>query len=542
MTTKTDPLTPELRAVERQLDNAYRSNFLLTLNFAQAAWYLLACAEYIGLAPIISNGHLSPHHLNAHADRITTHIQYPLRWLYETCPPNGEIKTHNEEITGQAAADLFELASSYKSVVAVFTFATKGMIDLKIDGNQIVVNHNFFTDTRYEAYNRLLKPSEVREQIDFLTIGDLVIKNIRVSGDRFNYKVTPQIVARVKEVLRPYYEDSFTLPLSWHFTRYTIGQYLEFAITLGALMVIHWCARYFASVGGCDGYGYRDSVKIYDTTELVNRITRYSGLDAMVVKEIIGDLTYGNRGIKKPDPALQPVILLTQNKYALSPWLWITNAIERNFTVLVNRIPAERQIYAQLVKEKESVMRTQVIEALRENPYRFVNGDLGQGQILTDIDLAVVSDAEKACLIMEMKWFIDPAEIGEVVEKTEDLQKGVTQMNKMRKLFDDGLPSLLSKLGIDQTYRVCFIVVSANWIGHEDVQTINVPIINQMHLSQKIRSTASLLSVIEWLNNRKYLPTEGVDYEIRDDIVKIDSWVLKWYGIKPLIEDIFLPL
>ena len=94
---------------------------------------------------------------------------------------------------------------------------------------------------------------------------------------------------------------------------------------------------------------------------------RYSGLPSSVVVHIVEDLTYGNRGIKNPDPALQPLIPIAKNKYALAPWFWLSSDVERNFTVLMNRLPEEQKIYAQLVNEKENTMRAQIMDDLMEN-------------------------------------------------------------------------------------------------------------------------------------------------------------------------------
>ena len=39
------------------------------------------------------------------------------------------------------------------------------------------------------------------------------------------------------------------------------------------------------------------------------------------------------------------------------PNLWINNSYERNFTVLLNKLPAEKLIYSNLTNDKEGLMR-----------------------------------------------------------------------------------------------------------------------------------------------------------------------------------------
>ena len=65
--------------------------------------------------------------------------------------------------------------------------------------------------------------------------------------------------------------------------------------------------------------GYLDSIYVLDCNELVRRVIRYSGLPKEKVGSIFDDLTYGNGGIEHPDPALQPLIKLSSESYAIVP-------------------------------------------------------------------------------------------------------------------------------------------------------------------------------------------------------------------------------
>ena len=69
-------------------------------------------------------------------------------------------------------------------------------------------------------------------------------------------------------------------------------------------------------------------------------------------------------------------------------------------TVLLNRLPAEKVIYGKLTNEKESLMRERLTDALANEGYRFVSEKVPN---LPDIDLAIIRDSEKACLLLELK-------------------------------------------------------------------------------------------------------------------------------------------
>lgn len=531
-----DPVSLELRKIESEIDTAFQSNYLSSLDFSEAAWYLLSFAEDTMTIPLLDGNRVSKHNVSVAADRLLTHIQYPLQWLWSYCNKGGKIPYRYEEKAYTASIDLLDMATNYKSFVAAFVNASKGNISLSVSGQEIVADHEFLSDTRYEAYSHLLKPSRIRSSFNFEDIIDIVEKSVQVDGDRFSYKITPKKVEIAKIFLKPIYEEAFLLPREWEFSKYSLYQFFEFSSVLATLAVLHVSARYIASIHGCVGVGYVDGVIIYEYNELIVRMMRYSGLSKKIVRNIIEDMTFGNKKMRNPDPALQPLIPLGQNKIALAPWILLSSAIERNFTVLVNRLPSEKKIYAKLVNEKEENMRDAMIATLNNQQFRFYWGRIPYDNSLPDIDLAIISDVEKICLILELKWFIEPAEINEVITRSKDLAKGISQSTAIRNKVKENYKPLFDLLEIDTSYGVSFCVASANWIGFEDVQDENIPIINQHHLIEKVKYTLSLKKTVEWLQNRSYLPTEGTHYKIIDDTAEISGWNLKWYGIKPLIK------
>jgi hypothetical protein len=74
-----------------------------------------------------------------------------------------------------------------------------------------------------------------------------------------------------------------------------------------------------------------------------------------LVREVINDLVLGanNISIEQADPTLQPLVPISPGQFAIAPQLWIHNAAERNFVVLMNRLPAEKAIYLRLVTQKK---------------------------------------------------------------------------------------------------------------------------------------------------------------------------------------------
>ena len=101
---------------------------------------------------------------------------------------------------------------------------------------------------------------------------------------------------------------------------------------------------------------------------------RYSGLDSAVVQGLLGLLTYGSNEVQMPDPALQCLVRLHGATFAIQPHLVLGLALERNPATLLNRIPTYRSQYSALVKEKEGVMRTDVITEMDTDRFRYYSG------------------------------------------------------------------------------------------------------------------------------------------------------------------------
>ena len=536
-----DRLIPELRRAEKEIDNHYRSNPLVNLPFARAAWALLACGEEIMLREI--NLSSTSQEIAAATDNLVYDLKVPMHWLYHACGQGGQIPFEwNDEIF-QASWDLFDLGTEYSRFVAAYTYANHGWIELEPQGSTIQPTENLFNGIEYAAYNRLIKPNESREALSSVNFGKFPIaaidRALKIHGDRFRCDPNPRMVADTVTAMSPIFDSAFSLPSEWRFSRYSLNDFRKVFEAIVALAYIRVTARQMAIDRGCGALGYADSIYVPTFGELLRRIVRYSGVSESKVQSIFDDLSYGNPDISSPDPALQPLIKLNSEVYAIMPHLWICSAPERNLTVLLNRLPSEKGIYSKLVGEKETLMRKRLTTCLSTKSFRLVEGRVPN---LPDVDLAVIDESEKTCLLLELKWFIYPAEAREIIEKSEEIRKGISQVRQLQNAFADNHQPLLKKLNIDSNYRIAGIVVSQNWIGHATAQSYDIPVIQADHLIAKLKDTKGLGSVIEWLKARKYLPEEGKHFKVHRTPATIGKWTLKWYRIEPLIKDGFFPL
>lgn len=541
----TDNVSCELRKIEKEIDNYYKSNPLLKLPFATAASYLLRSAEEYMLNEQII-GVFSTQDRHALSSDFITELEHSVSWLHRDCEQGGKIPFAYDPDIHKASKDLFELGQKYDWVIFAYVCASgkDRVLDLELQGTTIQPRGDFFASIEYEAYNILIDAHEPEEaqfdlnRDDFPTTA--ILNSVTVQGDRFRYELNPKMVADVKKYLQPLFDRMFLLPSEWQFSCYTLGDFQKVFETVCAIAHIHRTAHIIAINQRVSHKGYLDSIYVLTYGKLIRCVAKYSDMSPVQVKSVLDDLTYGGSEIKKPIPALQPLIKLNSRYYAIVPHIWICSSAERNFTALLNRMRNQNQrVYAEFTNQKEDLMKERFTTGLCGKDFQFISGNITG---LTDIDLAIVNHSEKSCLLLELKWFIAPTTARERINKSKEIKKGICQVLKLKQAFVENYGPLLEKLNIDSSYRLEGAVVSENWIGYGNVQNPEVLVIRANHLIEKLKTTDSLRTTMEWLKDREYLPKEGEHFTVHRCPTTIGNWTIKWYGIKSLTENAFFPL
>ena len=544
--TTIDRVPPELRHIERQMDSLYKSNPLVNLPFATTAWHLLATAEVdMLLEQIISlnqrKGAQLLYDVNILSTEFATNLEYSMLWLHCTCTPGGQIPSVYDNELRDASMDLLTLGKKYASVVFTFTCASRDVFKLELHGSTIQPVGNMFDNLQYTAYNYLIDSYHAQKLFSLTNYSDYPIDaiahSLRIENNSFRCKLNPRIVSDMVTFHQPTFDSMFSLPEEWKFTSYSLGEFRKVFEAICAISHIHTTARNIAM--SRSRLDKATSIYIECCDDFLRRIIDYSSVAESVVRNILDDLTYGNKGIEKPEPRLQPLIKLTSDTYALVPNLWICMSAENSVTTLLNKCSSDRKAYLELATSKEELMRNRIINRLTDASARTVFGEvLG----LPDIDLAIIRDAEKTALLLELKWFIAPAIAREIIEKCEEIEKGISQVIELKRAFTNNSEPLLNKLKIDSSYRIEGVVVSENWIGDARVQSAEIPVIQSDHLIEKLNTVSTLQSAIEWLKARKYLPAEGEHFSVGEDTIEIGRWTLNAPTVDILAREPFFPL
>ena len=521
--------------MEVEVDNAYRSNPLLSLPRSEAAWYFLAgCEEqymrlhYQGKQPD-----------GAFVDAVVNLARWPLRWLWKDCQPKGKLRRHDvpDDNYTQAIA-LAELGQKYEWFEAAVFYAIKGRLSLEVNERSIHPTWESCRHVRYDAYDRLRDEAEKLkrggEDNILAPIWEEVGRTVQLRGNSFEYALNPRMFKRTYALLDRCRSTEFRLPLEWKLPTAKLHQYASVLKAIRVLSYLHVVARVAAADKGCGALGYSRALVVMERSALIARLSRYLRMEEEIVRNIVEELTFGGHGVTNPDIALQPLVPLEPSHYGWAPHLVLGLSLERNLLVLLNKLPATRDAYSRLSKEREELMRKTVCRELRNTGLRFWWGNVPGWGAASEVDLAMVDDKGRCCLLLELKAFLGPADPREVNDKAEAIEKGVKQIRARRDAVGRSRESLNKELNIDDAFTVHSAVVSESSIGCGMARVGDVAVVRSPHLIERMQSEASLSRVCSWLSERRFLPVPGKDYEEIPYPVNIGAWTLEWYQIKPL--------
>lgn len=526
-----DLLDPKVREVERYIDIYYKNNGLFKYMYAPALCHMLGYYEDQYLIPYLKKEIDSEASAHLLADNLINILKYPIYWIYTNREKFGEIPHIFDEQAYQYAGDLFDLGEAYHTFVTAFTYASQGWITLTLENDVLIPSRDIWADSKYQAYDAINQFIPKTEQPDLSVIPIEIAKSVNVFNDRFSYNVPNDVYIEMVLLLRNYLSRKHELPDEWKISNYKMEDFRRVTEAIDAIANVHFIARMIAAQRGCANLGYINALYIKNKSSLLYKINLITGISKEIISNILYDLIYGNTELKNYDPALQPLFSLG-SKIIIAPSLWRHNAIERNYLILMNKLSISKKRYAPYSTEKEKIMKNRILNKLINLNLRIIDGKITGAKELPDIDLCLIDDINQACLLLELKYPISPAEVSEIVNKSEEISKGILQIKKLLKRITSLDQFLYNKLEISPLYTIMGAVLSANWIGNAKIQDSDIPVINEDHFINKLLSTSSLSEVIMWLKSRSYLPREDIDYKLSEIPVNIGKYTLKWYRME----------
>ncbi len=522
----------KISIVENEIDESFAANPLVRLPFAQCAWTLLSALEDQNFKMTFID-QVGPGQLRANVDVLINALTHPLR----VCFRRSEKGCHqfSRRLVGKhysLAHKWLQDAEDYSNFCTLFSLYHLGEIDLTPKNGTVAPSDWSRRNLVYEAYDRVVEKGnpKPRPTVGFEAVFDEVGKNTTIRRKSFSVDFSRSLVGNLVGSMRHAQEYRFVLPDSWQFKSFSLGEFRRIVCCIQSMAIAWFIARRHAVEGGSLSMAYASGVWTPTKAELPDLLTKLTGERATAVRAVLDYMTFGQQEIRSPDIATQPILDLSNGQYAISPFVLMNVDLERNLCVLLNKIPEERKLYARLVDEKELIVQRDVIKSLSSLGLDFRVGQIDE----TDVDLAIIDRQAKNCICIEIKWFIEPAEIREVYNRAKDIEKGVRQARTILGAFQSGDDRLLQLLDIDESYDFLATVGSVNFVGGEYCQSAEVPVVKLWHLVDEIQRQADLGTVITWLRARNYLPVKMKDYEIHPVEFDTGNWKSSWYGIKLL--------
>lgn len=509
---------PAVVAVEQEIDEAIQRSELRLEIPPQAIWSILSVIDNAHFKDMMNGEKVQFRHGN-----FTQVISRPLRCFLSTKKKfaGGAVNLGRGLETQAMAADWIHRCLDYQGFEVLFPLWYLDKIAIKLEGKRLIVEDSTAGDP-YDAYNVTIADegglvADRRGSINIEELAPNLTKSVqRIGEDYFTVAVTSRMVDKFSEAVLAL---DWTLPEGWDFGNFKVGTFKKVYVAIQALALIWLVARVISWHKGVHMISGLCHLPIKLINSLLHRST---GVDLATVKVITELLTFGSRGIQVPNALLQPLFVTDDGQCFVAPILLFNTNPENNLCGLVNRIDPYKKIYSTLSNTKESLMRREAKGRLEALGLEVSSGSIDS----TDVDLAIIDRAKKACLCVELKWFIGPTSIGECHLRSKDLAVGIAQAKKVSVAHAVMSPSFVRVANVDNTFEFLAIVASMNWIGNSEHQDPDVPIVKFRHLLDKIEE-CGLIAVTAWLRNRAYLPVKDVNFQCFEEEIRCAGWESK---------------
>ena len=178
-------VSKDLRAIECEINVAYRDNPLLSLPRTQAIWYFLAQCEELYMVRHVREKPPD----RAFSDSVINLAKWPCRWLWNDCRADGKLpRRHQTDIYYVPAQEMADLGRNYEWFEAAFTYTTKSRLSLQLDGHTIRPKWHNCDHVRDDAYDRLRDvaddgtevPNDTVLDADIASTLDIVKRTVRL--------------------------------------------------------------------------------------------------------------------------------------------------------------------------------------------------------------------------------------------------------------------------------------------------------------------------------------------------------------------------
>ncbi|WP_144076970.1 hypothetical protein [Salinicola socius] len=352
-----------------------------------------------------------------------------------------------------------------------------------------------------------------------------ICRNTRIKKRKPVYEYTP---ASIKMLLKYLPQRDEIIPRDFKFPW---GDGFETLCLINALWVR--CAFHVLSVH-CKASeknikgGMESSILLkINKKQLIRDIDIVASVGDDKIEKFVDSLTYGF-GVKTPDPALQPIYSTGSGALLIPSILLMTSNCQRNALSLSARL--DKKLFDRSSRFFEIKMVEHISEKVSHLGRCFQNRHYSANGDKEEVDLVVLDSEEKFCLIIEMRWMIQPGDYRELVKRQKVCDEKVVQVERKKRFFNRNKVEVMGSLVANETrfndYRFEAIVLVMNYGGKQSIVS-EIPVVNSDIFEKLINNENKLAEVYETCRSLSWLPKEGEDFEYQTESFEVGGETIR---------------
>ncbi|MCE8044634.1 hypothetical protein HOP60_21095 [Halomonas daqingensis] len=264
---------------------------------------------------------------------------------------------------------------------------------------------------------------------------------------------------------------------------------------------------------GMKGGAESSLLLVIDRNNLINDIDYLASVGRENIEKFLDFMTYG-KAVRSPDPALQPLVVSRSGMFLIPCYFVLTSNTQRNMLSLMARVTPDS--FHRQSKIFEHVMVRNIANNFSGRGVCVVNRHYGVKKQREEIDAIILDEGEEFCLILELRWMLQPGDAREVINRLGECRKKVAQLERKIDFVKKNKESVLSdaygkNIGFTEWTVNGAVVVQG--FGGCLSSNPTLPIVTIDVLLAGLSEVDSLRELYRWICSLSWLPKEGVHFK-----------------------------
>lgn len=479
-------------------------------------------------------------------DKSKYGLMYALRWINQVSKKGDKFripkKIHKHRL--KQAKDLIYTGVDYQGVTAALTMYHKGLAKAEVINEKTIKFSSNKSEIKYDALDKIISldlgENTLKEVLNEMSrskkskevIGK-IFNSIKLYNDSIKYVYNQEDVHFLNEYHRQILDEIYNFPDNWCFKGIHIGKFRDFWITMTSILTIHSACNIRTYQKGFLQNGSASFVYNCNAQELITQISKITNIPIQDIELIFNLYKYDEEN-KQSDPALQPFFEYSKDHFLIAPQLYLASRHERNLMSLLSK--SYKCEYDQTTNILEEKLIKEIISKISTNNNFSItnNKKIKYENQSTDLDLAIYDTSCNYLLLVELKWVIQPSEVSEKISRFSTERKGILQISIVKeyakKNFKDFWMRCFPNIKVPKNTKIIGCVAMKGFTGSNKNYNDEIPVIEESLLTRKLVRSKGLDDIYDWLQNRLYLPVEGIDYKLVETKNSVGPYNVIWNG------------